>query len=326
MGKVRDNDTLILKKIIDTVKPCFNEKNLILARSKEINKACEEYSKYAISKINLPEIVVAPYDKLIKAILNIPKVSLIDKDKILSKYPELQIQFNTLDHYLQNYSRVLSGEMHYIDVLFPKGMEFSEDSYFSPESDYFNEIIARMVHNYLSETKDKMRIIEVGAGTGTCTRLTLPKLEEMDFEYYFTDIGSAFLKRAERIFSNYHHQITYKHYNVELDPPESFGKFDVVLGVNVLHATKDILNTLKNVRSLLNDHGGVLILHEVISSSLFATLTMGLTHGWWAYEDRWRIPDSPLISLENWHQLLRVSGFTMIESLATSDRAIIVAM
>ncbi len=310
--------------LIDKILPSFDVNNPILLHAKKINDACEAYSRYAISQVILPVKIANQYNRLVKAITNIPKSPFVDKQEIIREYPELQVHINSLDHCLKYYPDVLSGIMHYVDILFPEGdIDLNKEAYYSLESDYFNQLLSQIVKNYFEITNNKLRVMEVGAGMGTSTRYTLPKLEGHEYEYYFTDIGSAFISRAQKVFSNYP-QVTFKTYNVETNPSLEFGKFDIVIGVNVLHATSDILNTLKNIRTLVKKDG-LLILHEMVAKSDFATLTAGITTGWWMYKDTWRIEDSPLISIENWYKILKESGFTEVKSLGNTDRSIIIA-
>lgn len=74
------------------------------------------------------------------------------------------------------------------------------------------------------------------------------------------------------------------------------GAYDIVFATNVLHATRDMGNTLQNCKALLRK-GGLLIANELTTKTEFLTLTFGLTDGWWLHDDSdIRIPGSPLIS------------------------------
>jgi hypothetical protein len=74
------------------------------------------------------------------------------------------------------------------------------------------------------------------------------------------------------------------------------GEYDVLLATNVLHATRNMPNTLQNSKALLRK-GGLLIANELSAKTEFLTLTFGLTDGWWLHDDTGiRIPGSPLIS------------------------------
>lgn len=74
------------------------------------------------------------------------------------------------------------------------------------------------------------------------------------------------------------------------------GSFDVLLATNVLHATRDMDNTLQHCKRLLRT-SGLFVANELTATTEFLTLTFGLTDGWWLYDDgHRRLPGSPLLS------------------------------
>ena len=74
------------------------------------------------------------------------------------------------------------------------------------------------------------------------------------------------------------------------------GAYDVLFATNVLHATRDMGNTLQHCKALLRK-GGLLIANELSTKTEFLTLTFGITDGWWLYDDvERRIPGSPILS------------------------------
>ena len=60
--------------------------------------------------------------------------------------------------------------------------------------------------------------------------------------------------------------------------------FDIIVAANVLHATADLVQVMKHVRSLLAP-GGVLLMIEGVSPEPWVDLTFGLTDGWWRFDD-----------------------------------------
>ena len=96
--------------------------------------------------------------------------------------------------------------------------------------------------------------------------------------------------------------------------------FDVIIAANVLHATRDLRETLANAASLLAP-GGLLILLEGTGRQRWVDLTFGLTDGWWRFTDTVLRPDYALISAEQWESLLRETGLEA-EHCATSPSEI----
>ncbi|MFT4924038.1 MAG: acyl transferase domain-containing protein/enoyl-CoA hydratase/carnithine racemase, partial [Phenylobacterium sp.] len=90
------------------------------------------------------------------------------------------------------------------------------------------------------------------------------------------------------------------------------GSYDFVIATNVLHATSDMRNTLRNAKACLKP-GGLIFINELCQPSLYAHLTFGLLQGWWQHQDSaLRIDDSPLLSPTSWTHILESEGFAGI--------------
>ena len=153
-----------------------------------------------------------------------------------------------------------------------------------------------------------LRVLEIGAGTGSTSEVLLPLLRERLCRYTFTDVSSAFLQRAERLFAGYDF-IEYRRLDIESEPlaqgyPE--GGFDLVVAANVVHATRDVAATLARVRRLLAP-GGRLLLLEAVEQHAWLDLIFGLTDGWWAFADEQRV-DGPLLSPDGWRATIGLAG------------------
>jgi SAM-dependent methyltransferase len=145
-------------------------------------------------------------------------------------------------------------------------------------------------------------------GTGGTTAGLLPLLPADRSEYLFTDIGPTFLNKAQERFSAFPF-VHYQPLNIEQEPAaQGFQPYqaDLVVAANVLHATRDLGQTLAHVRQLLQP-GGQLVLLEATERRRWLDLTFGLTDGWWRYADERQ--GHPLLSAEGWRQQLSAHGF-----------------
>ncbi|MFT4924855.1 MAG: acyl transferase domain-containing protein, partial [Phenylobacterium sp.] len=98
---------------------------------------------------------------------------------------------------------ILSGEKQAMDILFPGGSLDNVEKLYrhNPVADYFNQALATLLLGAIkthgdSKTPCKIRILEIGAGTGATTRTLLGHLsahESRIEEYRFTEISSSFL-------------------------------------------------------------------------------------------------------------------------------------
>ena len=132
-----------------------------------------------------------------------------------------------------------------------------------------------------------LRLLEIGAGTGATTAHVLPLLPPDTAEYLFTDLSPRFTSEAPARFAAWPF-LRGARLDIETDPQAQgmeLGSFDIVLAANVLHATRDLGQTLTHARKLLR-HGGQLVLLEGTAPRRWIDLTFGLLEGWWRFEDR----------------------------------------
>ncbi|MGZ5558019.1 MAG: SDR family NAD(P)-dependent oxidoreductase [Methylobacter sp.] len=230
---------------------------------------------------------------------------------------------------------ILSGKAAATDVMFPNAsMELVEGIYRGNlVSDYFQQALADFlvtaIQQRLSEAAaagqpvPKLRILEIGAGTGGTTATLLPRLQpfaEVIEEYCYTDLSKAFLLHAQEHYAPSCPFLSTRIFNVEKPLAEQTGeeigvapdRYDFVIAANVLHATKDIRNTLRNAKAALHTHG-ILLLNELSQHSLLSHLTFGLLEGWWLYRDApLRILGSPGLYPETWVEILAEEGFSPV--------------
>ena len=263
------------------------------------------------------------------------EISTVDTEALWSEWdarssawredPQFKAQVTLLDACLRALPEVLTGRCPATDILFPNSsMELVEGVYRGTAvADGFNACLVEALTGYcrerLSQAPDSpLRILEVGAGTGGTTAGLLPELEPFQDqieEYAYTDLSKAFLLHAEAHYAKDASYLKTRLFDVSKplasqEVPSDY--YDVAIAANVLHATADIRTTLRNVKATLRS-GGLLLLNELSSKSLFAHLTFGLLDGWWLYEDHeLRIPGSPGLYPQGWAKVLEQEGFKQI--------------
>lgn len=177
----------------------------------------------------------------------------------------------------------------------------------------------------LSHSNPALRVLEIGAGTGSATAMALEHLKSKDGvrmygEYVFTDISSGFMATAKEKFAD-EQCIEYKVLDITLDPTEQgfeAHNFDLVIASNVLHATPSLQTSLRHVHRLLKPTGW-LLLHEICPEISIADLTMGVLSGWWLGEDDDRTY-KPYVSPTRWHRELQTAGFNGAEVVAYDSK------
>ncbi len=188
----------------------------------------------------------------------------------------------------------------------------------APASRAANQMLADAVATAVSNLPSgrKLRVLEVGAGTGSATSLILPNLPANDFDYTFTDISAGFFVAAERQFADSEASIEYRMLDIETDPvAQGFDphSYDLVIAANVLHATRNLEETLAHCLELLAPKG-LLVALEVLQGRGWQDLTFGLLDGWWRFADSYRTHHA-LAEPSIWYRALREAGFGETEIL-----------
>lgn len=244
-----------------------------------------------------------------------------------NKFHGVKAHLKLLCTCLESYDKVLVGEKNHMEVMFPSGSKtLVENVYKGNESaDYYNNIVADVVKIYIDERLKlephaRINILEVGAGTGGTSTFVLEKIKgySNNIRYYYTDVSIGFTQYGSRTFGETYPFTEFKVLDVESNP-ETQGfdadSIDIAFGSNVIHATRSISNTLKQIKRVLKTNG-ILIINEVTEIQDFVTLIFGLTEGWWLYEDAdRRLECSPLLSTSRWTEILNFNGFSSIRAL-----------
>ncbi len=243
--------------------------------------------------------------------------------KIRDRYPEVKAELNLLTKCGDKLSEVIQGKADPLQLLFPAGdLSQTTELYrnspgFSTMNIALKEIIIKIVSELPSDRK--IRILELGAGTGSTSSFLFDILPKDRTQYSFTDISPAFFVKAKDEFRDYDF-IEYRILDIEREiVSQGFSEngFDIVISSNVIHATKDLKVTSDNILKLLAP-GGLLILNEVTEKRNWIDLTFGMTEGWWRFEDNALRSSYPLLSNDAWKLFLEQSGF---ESAAVSAPA-----
>ena len=212
--------------------------------------------------------------------------------RLYEEYPSCGPELDFLAATGPHLADVVTGRRDGLELLFPNGdLSLAERLYHqSPAAVAFNEALARAVDT--ARSGRRVRILEIGAGTGSATAQIAALLDDR-VEYVVTDISPAFTAAAAKQFRHYPF-ITCRPLDIEREPAaQGFedGSFDFIVASNVLHATEDLEEVLCRVRSLLRA-GGLLFLIEVVKPHAWMDLTVGLTPGWWKFRDRDLRPDT----------------------------------
>lgn len=185
----------------------------------------------------------------------------------------------------KNLLAILRGEVEPLSILLKDGLL---------ERFYQSNILLNQAYTQCTRwmkvfghQKPQMRIIEIGAGTGSATvhilnalsqdNLATPRFATLDY----TDISPGFFERAKERFERWGGLINYRRLDIANDPVEQGfepGSYDLVIASEVLHATAHMDSTMRNVRTLVKPGGKVVII-ETTLLTMFHNIVFGTLPG-----------------------------------------------
>ncbi|MDP7016063.1 MAG: class I SAM-dependent methyltransferase [Pirellulaceae bacterium] len=182
----------------------------------------------------------------------------------------------------------------------------------------FNSLARETVRLLTEQTQSKptqskpLNVLEVGAGTGGLTSHILDIFDPHSTSYQFTDVGAFFLRSGRRRFANYPF-VEFATLDLERRCGEqgfADGSCNLVIANNVIHDTKNLRFTLRNVAQVLAP-GGYLLMIELTDPQIWWHMCFGSLDGWWRFksdpgDDR---EDLMLLKVEQWYEVLAESGF-----------------
>jgi SAM-dependent methyltransferase len=189
----------------------------------------------------------------------------------LSIDPANAATLDLLDHAANLYPAVASGRQsgdH--NLLGPQGVPLWLNYFDNNNSTYAvnNWVGAMLAADYLS-TGDGLRILEVGAGTGSASEILLQLLAERGLlpqieRYLITEPNAYFRRCGQRKLAGQYPNLALEWAPLDLDFPWNnqgitSGEFDLVFAVNVMHISKNLFFSLNEARSTLADNGWLVI-------------------------------------------------------------------
>ena len=252
-----------------------------------------------------------------------PEALRADPDQVVAevhaRYPFAGNEIGLFQRCASALASVLRGEEDPLTLLFGSGEPSAGDLYIkAPVWRASNKMLGDAVRALVARlpSSRRLRILEIGAGTGSATLSVLPELPEGRFEYVYTDISAGFFAEAEAQFGDAGGAIQYRVLDIERDPIgqgfDSHG-YDLLIASNVLHATRYLGETLGHCRELLAPSGQLVALEGLLGQD-WLDLTFGQLDGWWRFADDFR-PRYALAEPDIWQQALDDAGFVDVEVL-----------
>jgi NAD(P)-dependent dehydrogenase (short-subunit alcohol dehydrogenase family)/acyl carrier protein len=292
---------------------------------KDILQILQKFEKFYEFMLNVlrDEGVIRLLDNKIEFLKGMNETSFELENELGREYTEFSGLFSLLEHCVNNYGPALRGEKEAISVLYPYGSadllrEATKNTVEHDNRRVWFDVVKDVVSLIAKNSADrKLRILEIGGGSGRMTRAVIPGLERENVEYYFTDIGKSFVTRAEQEAAQHGvHFMRFGVLDIARDPAEQGYQdqsFDLIIGLDVVHATRSIEKTVSHLKNLLAPHG-MLCLVEAVRTRRWVDMIWGLAEGWWYFDDVHLRQDSPLLHLDAWEGVLRAQGFQSVKA------------
>ncbi len=282
-----------------------------------LNAAAGAYARQALASVTESE--VAPRHQRLWQ--HLPRLAALPQGASLPQGPESAL----LGRCGAALADVLRGKTDPMSLLFADG-DAAGIYHDSAAYRVANQTMAALAAAAVPPT-GRVKVLEVGAGTGGTTGAVLAGLDARRTDYWFTDVSPTLVAQARGKFSAERFAV----FDLERPPtgqdvPES--TFDLVMAANVLHATADLGATLDNLLATLAPQGRLLLLETAPPGRKdqptgWIDLVFGLTEGWWRFTDKLR-PDYPLLQLDDWVALLRKKGLD-VDALSLPGHSVLLA-
>ena len=228
------------------------------------------------------------------------------------------------------------------------GRQSGDHSLFGPQGiplwlNYFhNDNLTYAVNNWVGAaaaadrvySKPTLRVLEIGAGTGSATEILLTLLNERGLlprleRYVITEPNAYFRRFNQRKLTAQYPNLRLEWSMVDIDLPWSAqgigsGEFDLVYAVNVMHVSKNLLFSLKEADSALA-RDGWLVIGECVrpydNQPMYPELMFQILDSFTNVKTDPEIrPNSGFLTGEQWRGAFLRAGFTRTEIVPDIER------
>lgn len=214
----------------------------------------------------------------------------------------------------KNHWQLLREEISPVELLFGDAKYDVADNIYRTNrmSEMMNLLLGKIVYRFVSGKK--VKILELGAGTGSTARFVLDQVKNEDVEYTFTDISEFFLDKAKEQFpySFMNYRMVDINENMQVQGCE-YGEYDVIIAANVMHDAEILQNSLKNVQEILKKDGWLFLL-ETTKNTYVQRTSFGFLEGLTNCKDFRKDGNGSMIRTEQWKNVLLEAGFRNVSS------------
>ena len=249
--------------------------------------------------------------------------------------PSNAATLDLLDHAANLYPVVAAGRQSGDQNLFgPQGVPLWLNYFHNDNLTYaVNNWVGAVVAADRIFSGRRLRILELGAGTGSATEILLKLLDERGLlrqvERYLVTEPNAYFRRCNQRKLTQYPNVPLEWATLDLDLPWntqgiSPGTFDLVYAVNVMHISKNLLFSLNEARSALATDGWLVIgecMRPFTNQPIYPELMFQILDSFTNVEIDPEIRPNPgFLTAEQWRRAFLRAGFGHTDVAPDIDR------
>ncbi|KAI0900051.1 fatty acid synthase S-acetyltransferase [Annulohypoxylon nitens] len=286
-----------------------------MALLEELGQLCLLSSQRALPTLGTPLGHIQKYASWITSQSQAEVLSVLDDEPLQARIEQLTTRLSeTPAAYAATALRHVSTKLD----LLVSGQALSDilsENELADLHDFINQTDVSNFIQSLGHSKPNLQILEVGTGSGSLVANILKNLTRADghvlcSNYTYTSAGFISGKDQEKPFPN----MEYATLDISKDLVEQEfegRQYDLVIASNAIHITKNVQESLKNIKKLLRPDGR-LLLQELCASSKWINYIFGSLPNWWYGTIDGR-PDEPYFDVKGWESELLAAGFGRID-------------
>lgn len=217
---------------------------------------------------------------------------------------------------------LIAGEVQAVHLLFPEGrLDLARSLYReSLSARYQHRAVAACVQAIAKRSPSRLRVLEVGGGTGATTDQVLPALSECDVDYLFTDVSRFFTAEAGKRYAAPRCRTGL--YDIDRSPREqghATSRFDVIVAGGVLNAARNTDQSLRWLAGLLAP-GGWLVLSEPTAEEYWVMASQAFMLA--EPDDERADTQATFLSWPQWRQALHAAGLQCVVDLPPANHPV----